>query len=155
LGIVNSLSSISNGFIYLFMQKGEYNMLCIKIMYMVFIKCLQALEKISRDQPLPCLQAGAIMAVLSFVDFFSTSVQVSEYTILIKWHLLSSFFPFIYFGSICILLWCGGMNINLLFFWSLSESCTFNCGEHMQETAIRKFFTIHGGCSEIMQSSTI
>lgn len=38
-------------------------------------QCLQALEKISRDQPLPCLQAGAIMAVLSFVDFFSTSVQ--------------------------------------------------------------------------------
>ncbi|XP_062117154.1 E3 ubiquitin-protein ligase UPL4 isoform X2 [Humulus lupulus] len=38
-------------------------------------QCLQALEKISREQPLACLQAGAIMAVLSFIDFFSTSMQ--------------------------------------------------------------------------------
>ncbi|XVF07968.1 hypothetical protein REPUB_Repub06bG0184900 [Reevesia pubescens] len=39
------------------------------------MQCLQALEKISRDQPLACLQAGAIMAVLNFIDFFSISVQ--------------------------------------------------------------------------------
>uniref|UniRef100_A0A1J3CJ37 HECT-type E3 ubiquitin transferase n=1 Tax=Noccaea caerulescens TaxID=107243 RepID=A0A1J3CJ37_NOCCA len=38
-------------------------------------QCLQALEKISRDQPAACLNAGAIMAVLSFIDFFSTSIQ--------------------------------------------------------------------------------
>ncbi|XP_057984014.1 E3 ubiquitin-protein ligase UPL4 isoform X2 [Malania oleifera] len=38
-------------------------------------QCLQALEKISRDQPLVCLQSGAIMAVLNYIDFFSTSVQ--------------------------------------------------------------------------------
>ncbi|KAG7964552.1 hypothetical protein I3843_09G176100 [Carya illinoinensis] len=38
-------------------------------------QCLQALEKISREQPLACLQAGAIMAVLNYIDFFSTSVQ--------------------------------------------------------------------------------
>ncbi|KAI3442972.1 HECT domain-containing protein [Psidium guajava] len=38
-------------------------------------QCLQALEKISRDQPLACLEGGAIVAVLSFIDFFSTSVQ--------------------------------------------------------------------------------
>ncbi|XP_027363049.1 E3 ubiquitin-protein ligase UPL4 [Abrus precatorius] len=38
-------------------------------------QCLQALEKISREQPLACLQAGAIMAVLNFIDFFSTSIQ--------------------------------------------------------------------------------
>ncbi|XP_019427999.1 PREDICTED: E3 ubiquitin-protein ligase UPL4 [Lupinus angustifolius] len=38
-------------------------------------QCLQALEKISREQPLPCLQAGAIMAVLTYIDFFSTSIQ--------------------------------------------------------------------------------
>ncbi|KAJ9181624.1 hypothetical protein P3X46_009736 [Hevea brasiliensis] len=38
-------------------------------------ECLQALEKISREQPLACLQAGAIMAVLRIIDFFSTSVQ--------------------------------------------------------------------------------
>ncbi|XP_017252446.1 E3 ubiquitin-protein ligase UPL4 isoform X2 [Daucus carota subsp. sativus] len=38
-------------------------------------QCLQALEKISREKPLPCLQAGAILAVLKYIDFFSTSVQ--------------------------------------------------------------------------------
>ncbi|KAL7265164.1 hypothetical protein ACSBR1_003011 [Camellia fascicularis] len=38
-------------------------------------QCLQALEKISHDQPLACLQSGAIMAVLTYIDFFSTSVQ--------------------------------------------------------------------------------
>ncbi|KAK9068485.1 hypothetical protein SSX86_012599 [Deinandra increscens subsp. villosa] len=38
-------------------------------------QCLQALEKISREQPLACLQSGAIMAVLTYIDFFSTSVQ--------------------------------------------------------------------------------
>lgn len=39
---------------------------------------MQALEKMSREQPLACLQAGAIMAVLGFIDFLSTSVQVSD-----------------------------------------------------------------------------
>lgn len=48
---------------------------------MLLLQCLQALEKISREQPLACLQAGAIKAVLSFVDFFSTSVQVSIYVV--------------------------------------------------------------------------
>ncbi|CAJ1968460.1 unnamed protein product [Sphenostylis stenocarpa] len=38
-------------------------------------QCLQALEKISREQPLACLEAGAIMAVLNYIDFFSTSIQ--------------------------------------------------------------------------------
>ncbi|KAI3965094.1 hypothetical protein MKX01_014025 [Papaver californicum] len=38
-------------------------------------QCLLALEKISVDQPIGCLQAGAIMAVLRFIDFFSSSVQ--------------------------------------------------------------------------------
>ncbi|KAI4349199.1 hypothetical protein L6164_009821 [Bauhinia variegata] len=38
-------------------------------------QCLQALEKISKAQPLACLQAGAIMAVLNYIDFFSTSIQ--------------------------------------------------------------------------------
>ncbi|KAF7818581.1 E3 ubiquitin-protein ligase UPL4 [Senna tora] len=38
-------------------------------------QCLQALEKISREQPLACLRGGAIMAVLNYIDFFSTSIQ--------------------------------------------------------------------------------
>eukprot|EP01018_Ginkgo_biloba_P024669 Gb_07121 [translate_table: standard] len=36
---------------------------------------LQALEKISHDHPAACLRAGALMAVLSYLDFFSTGVQ--------------------------------------------------------------------------------
>ncbi|XP_065854953.1 E3 ubiquitin-protein ligase UPL4 [Euphorbia lathyris] len=53
--------------------------LCQQLMAIEYLdvaeQCLQALEKISREQPLVCLQGGAIMAVLSFIDFFSTSVQ--------------------------------------------------------------------------------
>ncbi|KAL3613951.1 E3 ubiquitin-protein ligase upl3 [Castilleja foliolosa] len=36
---------------------------------------LQALKKISQEQPTPCLRAGALMAVLSYLDFFPTGVQ--------------------------------------------------------------------------------
>ncbi|GMI80035.1 ubiquitin-protein ligase 4 [Hibiscus trionum] len=53
--------------------------LCERLLAIEYVdvaeQCLQALEKISRDQPLACLQAGAIMAVLNFIDFFSISVQ--------------------------------------------------------------------------------
>lgn len=46
---------------------------------MALLQCLQALEKLSREQPLACLQAGAIMAVLNYIDFFSTSIQVIKF----------------------------------------------------------------------------
>ncbi|KAF2322732.1 hypothetical protein GH714_029798 [Hevea brasiliensis] len=36
---------------------------------------LQALKKISQEHPNACLRAGALMAVLSYLDFFSTGVQ--------------------------------------------------------------------------------
>ncbi|KAH7513016.1 hypothetical protein FEM48_Zijuj12G0151700 [Ziziphus jujuba var. spinosa] len=53
--------------------------LCQRLMAIEYLdlaeQCLQALEKISREQALACLQAGAIMAVLSFIEFFSTSIQ--------------------------------------------------------------------------------
>ncbi|KZV58123.1 hypothetical protein F511_37571 [Dorcoceras hygrometricum] len=53
--------------------------LCQRLMAIDYLdvaeQCLQALKKISREQPLACLQSGAIMAVLSYIDFFSTSVQ--------------------------------------------------------------------------------
>ncbi|KAH9605620.1 hypothetical protein KSS87_002672 [Heliosperma pusillum] len=53
--------------------------LCQRLMMIEYLdvaeQCLQALEKISRDQPLPCLESGAIMAVLGYIDFFSTTVQ--------------------------------------------------------------------------------
>ncbi|CAI9098083.1 OLC1v1034662C1 [Oldenlandia corymbosa var. corymbosa] len=38
-------------------------------------QCLQALEKISQEHPLACLQSGAILAVLNYIDFFSTVLQ--------------------------------------------------------------------------------
>jgi hypothetical protein len=41
------------------------------------VQSLQALEKISHEHPTACLRAGALMAVLSYLDFFSTGVQVS------------------------------------------------------------------------------
>ncbi|KAL3628555.1 E3 ubiquitin-protein ligase upl4 [Castilleja foliolosa] len=53
--------------------------LCQKLLAIEYLdvaeQCLQALEKISRNQPVACLQSGAMMAVLSYIDFFSTSVQ--------------------------------------------------------------------------------
>ncbi|KAL7195450.1 hypothetical protein ACSBR1_035636 [Camellia fascicularis] len=53
--------------------------LCQRLMAIEYLdvaeQCLQALDKISREQPLACLQSGAIMAVLTYIDFFSTSVQ--------------------------------------------------------------------------------
>lgn len=53
--------------------------LCQRLMAIEYLdvaeQCLQALEKISREQPLACLQSGAIMAVLNYIDFFSTIVQ--------------------------------------------------------------------------------
>ncbi|GFQ00091.1 E3 ubiquitin-protein ligase upl3 [Phtheirospermum japonicum] len=36
---------------------------------------LQALKKISQEHPTACLRSGALMAVLSYLDFFSTGVQ--------------------------------------------------------------------------------
>ncbi|XP_044482153.1 E3 ubiquitin-protein ligase UPL4 isoform X2 [Mangifera indica] len=53
--------------------------LCQRLMAIDYLdvaeQCLQALEKISQDQSHACLQAGAIMAVLTYIDFFATSVQ--------------------------------------------------------------------------------
>lgn len=40
------------------------------------LQSLQALEKISHEHPTACLRAGILMAVLSYLDFFSTGVQV-------------------------------------------------------------------------------
>ncbi|XP_008783678.1 E3 ubiquitin-protein ligase UPL4-like [Phoenix dactylifera] len=60
-------------------RHGALPVLCGKLLAFDYLdvaeQCLQALEKISRKQPVPCLQAGTIMAVLSYIDFFSTSIQ--------------------------------------------------------------------------------
>lgn len=52
------------------------------VVYLRWIWCvqsLQALKKISQEHPTACLRAGALMAVLSYLDFFSTGVQVSNF----------------------------------------------------------------------------
>ncbi|XP_014491908.1 E3 ubiquitin-protein ligase UPL4 isoform X1 [Vigna radiata var. radiata] len=38
-------------------------------------QCVKVLEKISLKRPLVCLKAGAVMAVLNHIDFFSTDVK--------------------------------------------------------------------------------
>ncbi|XP_038695808.1 E3 ubiquitin-protein ligase UPL4-like isoform X2 [Tripterygium wilfordii] len=66
----------SSGFL---VRHDAIPVLCQRLMAIEYLdlaeQCLQALEKLSRDQPLACLNAGAIMAVLTYIDFFSTSVQ--------------------------------------------------------------------------------
>ncbi|XP_031397200.1 E3 ubiquitin-protein ligase UPL4 [Punica granatum] len=66
----------SSGFL---VRHDAIHALCEKLMAIEYMdvaeQCLQALEKISRDQPLACLQAGAIGAVLNLIDFLSTSMQ--------------------------------------------------------------------------------
>lgn len=66
----------SSGFL---VRHNAVPVLCQKLMVIEYLdvaeQCLQALEKISREQPLACLQSGAVMAVLNYIDFFSTSMQ--------------------------------------------------------------------------------
>jgi len=51
----------------------------IRIYVCVLKQSLQALKKISQEHPTACLRAGALMAVLSYLDFFSTGVQVGKF----------------------------------------------------------------------------
>lgn len=60
-------------------RHGALPVLCRKLLAIEYVdvaeQCLQALEKISKKQPVPCLHAGTIMAVLTYIDFFSPSAQ--------------------------------------------------------------------------------
>ncbi|XP_020579574.1 E3 ubiquitin-protein ligase UPL4 [Phalaenopsis equestris] len=60
-------------------RHGALPVLCGRLLSIEYLdvaeQSLQALEKISRKQPVPCLQAGTVMAVLGFIDFFCISVQ--------------------------------------------------------------------------------
>ncbi|MCD9641043.1 E3 ubiquitin-protein ligase upl4 [Datura stramonium] len=47
--------------------------LCQRLMAIEYLDVAE--QKISREQPIVCLHSGAIMAVLSYIDFLSTSVQ--------------------------------------------------------------------------------
>lgn len=51
---------------------------CINWLLSCLEQSLQALKKISQEHPTACLRAGALMAVLSYLDFFSTGVQVHK-----------------------------------------------------------------------------
>lgn len=63
----------------------------IFMVYYVVKQSLQALKKISQEHPTACLRAGALMAVLSYLDFFSTGVQVPQISKLLM----------CYVGSLC------------------------------------------------------
>ncbi|XP_021775478.1 E3 ubiquitin-protein ligase UPL3-like [Chenopodium quinoa] len=58
---------------------GAVNCFCARLLTIEYMdlaeQSLQALKKISHEHPTACLRAGALMAVLSYLDFFSTGVQ--------------------------------------------------------------------------------
>ncbi|CAN6481260.1 unnamed protein product [Victoria cruziana] len=58
---------------------GAVSCFCARLLTIEYMdlaeQSLQALEKISHEHPTACLRAGALMAVLSYLDFFSTGVQ--------------------------------------------------------------------------------
>ncbi|XP_061372413.1 E3 ubiquitin-protein ligase UPL3-like [Gastrolobium bilobum] len=58
---------------------GAVSMFCARLLTIEYMdlaeQSLQALKKISQEHPTACLRAGALMAVLSYLDFFSTGVQ--------------------------------------------------------------------------------
>ncbi|CAL9101284.1 unnamed protein product [Musa acuminata var. zebrina] len=60
-------------------RHGALPVLCGRLLAIEYLdvaeQSLQALEKISRKQPVPCLQAGTIAAVLTYIDFFPTNPQ--------------------------------------------------------------------------------
>eukprot|EP01113_Clastostelium_recurvatum_P006997 TRINITY_DN1321_c0_g1_i2.p1 TRINITY_DN1321_c0_g1~~TRINITY_DN1321_c0_g1_i2.p1 ORF type:complete len:1980 (+),score=516.89 TRINITY_DN1321_c0_g1_i2:142-6081(+) len=59
--------------------QGAVPSLCSKLLSIEYIdlaeQSLQALEKLSNEHPAALLRSGALMAVLAYLDFFSTGVQ--------------------------------------------------------------------------------
>ncbi|KAL6848432.1 hypothetical protein ACP4OV_021726 [Aristida adscensionis] len=59
---------------------GAIQCFCARLLTIEYMdlaeQSLQALKKISLEHPTACLRAGALMAVLSYLDFFSTGVQL-------------------------------------------------------------------------------
>ncbi|KAF9612686.1 hypothetical protein IFM89_003161 [Coptis chinensis] len=62
-------------------ENDVVSVLCAPLMAIEYLdvaeECIQALEKISLDHSLECLQAGVIGYILNFLDFFSSCVQRS------------------------------------------------------------------------------
>ncbi|KAE8719128.1 E3 ubiquitin-protein ligase UPL3 [Hibiscus syriacus] len=58
---------------------GAVSCFCARLLTIEYMdlaeQSLQALKKISQEHPTACLRAGALMAVLSYLNFFSTGVQ--------------------------------------------------------------------------------
>ncbi|KAF8405417.1 hypothetical protein HHK36_010323 [Tetracentron sinense] len=58
---------------------GAVSCFCARLLTIEYMdlaeQSLQALKKISQEHPTACLRGGALMAVLSYLDFFSTEVQ--------------------------------------------------------------------------------
>ncbi|KAL5066522.1 hypothetical protein RYX36_028259 [Vicia faba] len=58
---------------------GAVPIFCARLLTIEYMdlaeQSLHALKKISQEHPTACLRAGALMAVLSYLDFFSTGVQ--------------------------------------------------------------------------------
>eukprot|EP01133_Synstelium_polycarpum_P007971 gene7971-9365_t len=78
---------------------GAVSVLCAKLLSIEYIdlaeQSLQTLEKVSLEQPTAVLRAGGLMAVLSYLDFFSTGVQhqkVVELSCLCFSRLVDSFY---------------------------------------------------------------
>ncbi|KAK4776672.1 hypothetical protein SAY86_005360 [Trapa natans] len=85
-------------------QHDAIHALCDKLMAIDYLDCLQALDKISRDQPLACLQAGTIGAVLNLIDFLSTSMQRVALSVVVNiCHKLPSENPSLFMGAVPIL----------------------------------------------------
>ena len=60
-------------------RHGAVNVLCSRLLSIEYIdlaeQSLQALQKLSQEHPQSVLRQGGLLAVLSFLDFFQTSVQ--------------------------------------------------------------------------------
>ncbi|CAJ1968461.1 unnamed protein product [Sphenostylis stenocarpa] len=63
----------------LFVEHDIVPTLCQRLFAIEYLdvaeQCIKLLEKISRKHPIVCLKAGVVMAVLKYIDFFSTSIQ--------------------------------------------------------------------------------
>ncbi|XP_042440101.1 E3 ubiquitin-protein ligase UPL4-like [Zingiber officinale] len=60
-------------------RHGAIPVLCGKLLAIEYLdvaeQCLEALEKLSKEQPVACLQAGTVNAVLTFIDFLPSNIQ--------------------------------------------------------------------------------
>ena len=61
------------------MHYGAVSCFCARLLITEYMdlaeQSLQALKKISQEHPTACLQVGALMEMLSYLDFFFTNVQ--------------------------------------------------------------------------------